>query len=589
VAADEELDRIEVFDVLARLVDKSLVQHAGDRYRMLETLRQYGLERADDARELPVVRDRHLAWLRPRAASWATDREVLTEPVLAEIAAETPDLIAALDWSLGPGRDPAIDLLEPLGNSWRARLAYAEARSVSSRVLASFEEGSRDWLEALSRVVFGLVSAGEIGGIPVWRRALERHGDSIPPLARARVEGAVAWVTCFLGDLSGLQGLERAIEGARAAGARPAEVQLTLVFAMLMNHHDLRRARPLLAWVDRHLPPNAAMRSSYRQVAGAGALRGGDFARARSVLGAGSDASFELGSLALLTADRAPLRESFGILDQVGEAGLFEGNRALLWGVRAILDGNFEAAREHLLAGSRAPGGIGLYARQTLASVFLRLGRHDEAASLLEELERGMARGFNAWIASCDKLRAYVLRKADAFAAESAAHAALARSAEFGFPLDQVEALEALALIAGDTGRLEEAGRLLGAASAFRSRTGFSLCYFRSELDELEAKLDPAVVEGGSRLSLEEAVEYARRGRGERARPAHGWESLTPTEARVVELVSAGLPNKEIAQKLFVSLATVKTHLVHVYGKLDVRTRAELAAEAARRAVRTME
>jgi DNA-binding NarL/FixJ family response regulator len=51
----------------------------------------------------------------------------------------------------------------------------------------------------------------------------------------------------------------------------------------------------------------------------------------------------------------------------------------------------------------------------------------------------------------------------------------------------------------------------------------------------------------------------------------------------VVELVAAGLPNKEIAQKLFVSLATVKTHLVHVYGKLDLRTRAELAAEAVRR------
>ncbi len=54
-------------------------------------------------------------------------------------------------------------------------------------------------------------------------------------------------------------------------------------------------------------------------------------------------------------------------------------------------------------------------------------------------------------------------------------------------------------------------------------------------------------------------------------------------EARVVELVAAGLPNKEIAKKLFVSLATVKTHLVHVYAKLDVRTRAELAAAAARR------
>ena len=86
-------------------------------------------------------------------------------------------------------------------------------------------------------------------------------------------------------------------------------------------------------------------------------------------------------------------------------------------------------------------------------------------------------------------------------------------------------------------------------------------------------------------MSLAEAATYAQRGRGERGRPSHGWESLTPSEERVVALVAAGLPNREIAAKLFVSLATVKTHLVHVYMKLDLRTRAELAVAATRRAL----
>jgi DNA-binding NarL/FixJ family response regulator len=45
-------------------------------------------------------------------------------------------------------------------------------------------------------------------------------------------------------------------------------------------------------------------------------------------------------------------------------------------------------------------------------------------------------------------------------------------------------------------------------------------------------------------------------------------------------LVAAGLTNRDIAAKLFVSVATVKTHLVHVYTKLEVRTRAALAAAA---------
>ena len=70
-----------------------------------------------------------------------------------------------------------------------------------------------------------------------------------------------------------------------------------------------------------------------------------------------------------------------------------------------------------------------------------------------------------------------------------------------------------------------------------------------------------------------------------RKRPSTGWESLTPTELKVVELVAAGLPNREIGAKLFVSLATVKTHLIHVYTKLDVRSRAELASAATSRTI----
>ena len=51
----------------------------------------------------------------------------------------------------------------------------------------------------------------------------------------------------------------------------------------------------------------------------------------------------------------------------------------------------------------------------------------------------------------------------------------------------------------------------------------------------------------------------------------------------MVGLVAAGLPNREIAARLFVSPATVKTHLIHVYTKLDVRSRTELAAAATSR------
>jgi DNA-binding CsgD family transcriptional regulator len=85
----------------------------------------------------------------------------------------------------------------------------------------------------------------------------------------------------------------------------------------------------------------------------------------------------------------------------------------------------------------------------------------------------------------------------------------------------------------------------------------------------------------GAKLSLDDAVAYARRARGGRNRPATGWASLTPTELDVVRLVAEGLTNPEIGSRLFISRATVKTHLSHVYAKLDVANRTELAALAA--------
>jgi DNA-binding CsgD family transcriptional regulator len=50
----------------------------------------------------------------------------------------------------------------------------------------------------------------------------------------------------------------------------------------------------------------------------------------------------------------------------------------------------------------------------------------------------------------------------------------------------------------------------------------------------------------------------------------------------VVELVTEGLTNPEIGQRLYVSRKTVQTHLMHVFAKLHMTSRAQLAAEAAR-------
>jgi len=54
---------------------------------------------------------------------------------------------------------------------------------------------------------------------------------------------------------------------------------------------------------------------------------------------------------------------------------------------------------------------------------------------------------------------------------------------------------------------------------------------------------------------------------------------LTPQESAVARLVAAGMGNRQVASELFVSIKTVQFHLTHIYAKLGISTRAELAAQ----------
>ena len=153
-------------------------------------------------------------------------------------------------------------------------------------------------------------------------------------------------------------------------------------------------------------------------------------------------------------------------------------------------------------------------------------------------------------------------------------------------------ALECLAQLAADDGNHPYAARLLGAAEGIRQRSGHvrfpmyqvghdaTVASVREALGQND--FDAAWAEGHA-LSIEEAIGYAQRGRGERKRPTSGWGSLTPMERDVVGLVREGLGNKEIGARLFISPRTVQTHLTHVYAKLGVTARVQLVQEAGRR------
>jgi DNA-binding CsgD family transcriptional regulator len=60
-------------------------------------------------------------------------------------------------------------------------------------------------------------------------------------------------------------------------------------------------------------------------------------------------------------------------------------------------------------------------------------------------------------------------------------------------------------------------------------------------------------------------------------RPTGGWAGLTDIEQATARLVAEGLPNREIADQLFISTHTVAFHLRQMFRKLDISSRVDLA------------
>ena len=119
-----------------------------------------------------------------------------------------------------------------------------------------------------------------------------------------------------------------------------------------------------------------------------------------------------------------------------------------------------------------------------------------------------------------------------------------------------------------------------------RART--LLCYgerLRREKRRLDARerireaLEAFVLLGATPWANRAEAELAATGERSRRRVAATRDDLTPQELTVTRLVAQGLTNREVAAQLFLSTNTIETHLRHVFQKLGVRSRTELAAK----------
>ena len=107
VCAEVELERGDVVNALIELVDKSVVLREGSRYRMLDTLREFGAERLAESGEEAACRARHigryLSMARYFGDHFADDDQMVRYHELRETHA---NVRAALEYALGTGRGP---------------------------------------------------------------------------------------------------------------------------------------------------------------------------------------------------------------------------------------------------------------------------------------------------------------------------------------------------------------------------------------------------------------------------------------------------------------------------------------------------
>lgn len=618
VASGEAIERHQVMDQLTLLVEKSLVvaENTGSRtrYRMLETVRQYALEKLGESGEADQTRYRHRDYYTAMAvlldAPGRTDYEQRIEQ--AEI--EMDNLRGAFGWSLeNSDQEHALQIASALQPLWHAGGRLLEGCTWFDAALGETEQPELEPRTLARALADKAVLTTFVGySVEPAQRALEIARELDDPALSARVLTAC-------GVNAGGGGNDP--EAARAFFAE--------AIGLARTAGDLWRLSNVLA-----RQSNTAVTLGDPVAARAAAEEGQQIADAIGNRFDARQCCLSLAMAQLMEGDLPTAIQQLGgaVADCEASHDEFHKPLALMGlGVAQAHAGDLNAARESADAALHVAPDVGDYflgiGNVTLAAAALAAGDVRTAQTSSEDAWRYLAlaqpgtavaqRAFNAVEAArvqgdLDTARAwaddavavaegwylvvaYLSRARVAAAqgipeqAERDAHDALTCSTKNGVYLHLPDILELLADLSRESDN-QRAARLLGAADACRQRMGVvRFMIHQAGYEAMIAELREALSENdfsaawaeGAALNREEAISYAQRGRGERKRASSGWESLTPAELDVVRLVTEGLGNKDIAARLFVSPRTVQAHLTHVYTKLGITSRFQLIQEAA--------
>jgi DNA-binding CsgD family transcriptional regulator len=300
-----------------------------------------------------------------------------------------------------------------------------------------------------------------------------------------------------------------------------------------------------------------------------------------------ADAWLECGALAEAEADAR-----WALERAVGVRRLHAGSE--LCNVLIERDELDEAEREL----ERVSAGLASSSVEGLRVLFAR-GRLRVAQGRLEEGLRDLLDAGHRW-----QRAGFVVFNAQPWREEAAVtHAAMGNAAEarrlaneqvglaraFGRPRTLGVSLRAAGLVQGGEAGLallnEAVQTLTGAASPLelaRARSDYGAALRRAgrrvqARAELERALDLAHRVGARRIANQARTELIAAGAKPRRDAITGRDALTASELRVARLAAEGLTNREIAQALFITTRTAKAHLNHVYRKLDITRRNQIA------------
>ena len=559
IGAAGEITEHELLDGVNSLVDNSLVKRrkmpdGSHRYLMLQTVREFGIERLEMSGEEQAVRDAaHEHWF----AMLAGNAEFLFSRAdqvewLNRLETEYVSLRGHIAWLIE--QDRIEDALDISGKLWFFRWIrgyYAEARQQYETLLAHPAAQARTLERGRTLIGLGIISShqGDIEmSLDVFREAIElfRELDEQRYLSLAWMGYGVSWM--FIGQIDQAEEATRSsLEIARAAGD-DAQIQgnLNNLSNIAASRGEWERARELL-----------------EEALAIGEVIGDTWGVALE--------SMNLGSLLL--------RE--GELDRA--------------------EGLFRAAARLIADLGDKRDMPGLY--WLLAEVARQRGDLGAAAGALEQ-SLGIARdiGDSQMIASALSGLAQLAHSAgDWDTALVLTRQSIRAFDQYGDMIGAAGCLDVLADIALATGAVARAAWCIGANEGVLARHGVS----RMEMfpGEYQARVDSAI----EALGEEEYRVHWERGRAMepaeilaealaweprqlRATPAEGSDGsddddtvvLSPGEIRILRLVVDGMTDAEIAADLQMSRQALASHTSELFSKLNVGDRVEAATVAVR-------